>query len=279
VPGVAVSGATVQDIVLVSNSACKLNLTIVDAVGAALGGACVTLNNATKCADNDGKVSFDLAGGTYSASMCRSQYTAGTSPQYAQTYWQANGGSFSVSSDTNKTIQVPVHSITVSVKDSSGNTIANSTLSTKGYSGPAFTSDGVTFTSSYNNYGYANVGAGNSATHRLLQTYAGQNATIAATPPSNVTGGIGTATQAVTASGSIVITCASTVTMAGIITDDTGTVLPNHCVQLQAGPVNKQSCSGSDGKYSLAMAPGSYTLIITASIYKVAPGGKYEQHY
>jgi hypothetical protein len=280
VPGVAVTGATVQDIVLVGNaSANKLNLTVVDAGGTALGGTCVTIDTVQKCAGNDGKVSYDLASGSHAISMVRSEYTAGTAPQYVQSYWQVSGGTVTISADTDKTFTVPVYSMTVAVKDSSGNAIPNSAITIAGYSGPAFTTDGVTFSSSYNSYGYGNVGAGNSATLRMLQTYSGQQLTIAATPPSTVTAGIGTLSQALTASGSVSVTCLSTVKMSGTIADDAGNVLAQHCVQLQAGPVSKTACTGTDGKYSIDMAPGTYTLIMYAGITKNGAGGKYEQFY
>ena len=283
VPGVSVVGATVQDIVLVSNASnYKFDLTVVDAAGTALGSTCVTVGaplNLQKCAGTDGKVSFDLAAGTYPLSMVRSEYTPGTSPQYVQSYWQINGGSISITGDTTKTFTLPVHSLTFSAVNSAGVAIPNSSLQISGYSGPAITTAGVTFTSSYNNYGYGNVGASNSATLRMLATYPGQQLTVAATPPSNVVAATGTATLAVTASSSVVVTCPSSVILSGTITDDAGTPLNQHCVQLYQGPVNKTACSGTDGKYSLSMAPGTYTLVIYAGITKNGANGKYDQYY
>ena len=265
---------------------------IVDALGGPLPNQRVRLSPGAGVSfdaptDADGRYSLVVSAGSYGVTV---DGGFGTQPalRLPQNYSISVNGPLALTQDTVLDFALPLRAVTVNVVDPAGAPLAGVRVTTPGaFSslipfGP-FTGTGL---SSYDPLATTPVvtGPNGTAVLWLFPTAPGATAnqqyTLTATPPAGSPFRPGQVTGvAVGGDTTVTMTLAVPVTLSGRIVDALGSALPNQRVRLSPGAgVSFDTTTDADGRYSLAVSPGSYGATVDGG-FGTQPALRLPQNY
>jgi protocatechuate 3,4-dioxygenase beta subunit len=274
-----ISTNTILNFILVPAGTVTLNGNVYDSLGNPLANQIVSLQTvggtqATATTTATGSYSLEASSGTYTLTISgdNNDFSLNVPQRY-----ELIKDNYSLTESTLLDITVPAKRVDLHVQDASGNPVTNVQLKAgeSNYQFNYINDNGLPIGGNVNasgrsHYGYTAGGpttdASGNVTLWLLPTNSSHTYTFIATPPS---GSNFTTTSLnnvpLTSDSNLTITMQQPVTLSGHIYDSLGSPLPNQTVYLQTS-AGSQTTSTSDasGNYSLQVAPGDYTIGVSA---------------